>query len=140
MSPIFAGDLVSHPTRVLVEPISEDDWELLVSTPLCLAYSQCPNCMISRRSLQERYPTDVEEQLLNQIKIVYQHQVFPYWIAGQHLIRLRVGEVSCTVARNPDVCPWCSVPHGGGLCLCLAVEWLRGGRCSKEAHQPEAHQ
>jgi len=67
MAPIFSGEEVSEPEQVLVEPVSEDDWELL-----------------------ERHPADVEQNLLNSIRIVYEQQVFPYWIAGQHLIKLRV--------------------------------------------------
>jgi len=89
MVPIFAGgDQVSEPERILVEPVSEDDWELLVMQSSFLTpSSSCLRYYV----LQERHPDDVEQQLLNQIKIVYEQQVFPYWIDRQHLIRLRVG-------------------------------------------------
>ncbi|KAF9974090.1 Peroxisome biosynthesis protein pex1 [Actinomortierella ambigua] len=56
---------------VNVAPYSEDDWEIL-----------------------ELHAGYVEDQMLNQIRILYPHQVFTMWINGRTLVRLRVLDIN----------------------------------------------
>ncbi|KAF9123574.1 Peroxisome biosynthesis protein pex1 [Mortierella sp. 14UC] len=56
---------------VNVAPYSEDDWEIL-----------------------ELHAGYVEDQMLNQIRILYPHQVITMWVNGRTLVRLRVLDIN----------------------------------------------
>ncbi|KAF9433755.1 Peroxisome biosynthesis protein pex1 [Entomortierella beljakovae] len=56
---------------VNVAPYSEDDWEIL--------------------ELNAGY---VEDQMLNQVRVLYPNQVITMWVDGRTLVRLRVGDIS----------------------------------------------
>ncbi|KAF9415649.1 Peroxisome biosynthesis protein pex1 [Podila epigama] len=56
---------------VNVAPYSEDDWEIL-----------------------ELHAGYVEDQMLNQIRILYPHQIFTMWVNGRTLVRLRVLDIN----------------------------------------------
>ncbi|KAG0370147.1 P-loop containing nucleoside triphosphate hydrolase protein [Gamsiella multidivaricata] len=58
---------VQDGVSVNVAPYSEDDWEIL-----------------------ELHAGYVEDQMLNQIRILYPNQVFTMWVNGRTLVRLRV--------------------------------------------------
>ncbi|KAL6065431.1 Peroxisome biosynthesis protein pex1 [Balamuthia mandrillaris] len=58
---------VPNATQVHVEPASPDDWEIV--------------------ELNQGY---LEEQILNQINVVYEGQVFPLWIRQQTLVHFRI--------------------------------------------------
>ncbi|KAG0249408.1 Peroxisome biosynthesis protein pex1 [Mortierella polycephala] len=58
---------------VNVAPYSEDDWEIL-----------------------ELHAGYVEDQMLNQIRILYPNQVFTMWVNGRTLVRLRVLDMNPT--------------------------------------------
>ncbi|KAG0255522.1 Peroxisome biosynthesis protein pex1 [Actinomortierella ambigua] len=56
---------------VNVAPYSEDDWEIL-----------------------ELHAGYVEDQMLNQIRILYPHQIFTMWVNGRTLVRLKVLDIN----------------------------------------------
>ncbi|KAG0223855.1 Peroxisome biosynthesis protein pex1 [Actinomortierella wolfii] len=56
---------------VNVAPYSEDDWEIL-----------------------ELHAGYVEDQMLNQIRVLYPHQIFTMWINGRTLVRMRVLDIN----------------------------------------------
>ncbi|KAF9921527.1 Peroxisome biosynthesis protein pex1 [Linnemannia zychae] len=56
---------------VNVAPYSEDDWEIL-----------------------ELHAGYVEDQMLNQIRILYPHQIITMWVNGRTLVRLRVLDIN----------------------------------------------
>ncbi|KAF9585912.1 Peroxisome biosynthesis protein pex1 [Lunasporangiospora selenospora] len=56
-----------------VAPYSEDDWEIL-----------------------ELHAGYVEDQMLNQIRILYPNQIFTMWVNGRTLVRLRVLDINPT--------------------------------------------
>ncbi|KAF9191576.1 Peroxisome biosynthesis protein pex1 [Haplosporangium sp. Z 767] len=60
---------------VNVAPYSEDDWEIL-----------------------ELHAGYVEDQMLNQIRILYPNQVFTMWVNGHTLVRLRVLDINPTAS------------------------------------------
>ncbi|RVE66537.1 hypothetical protein OJAV_G00108560 [Oryzias javanicus] len=57
--------------QVFVEPLSSDDWEIL-----------------------ELHCSALEEQLLNQIRVVFQDAVFPVWVNSQTVIYIRIVSLS----------------------------------------------
>lgn len=63
---------VAAATRISVEPVSEDDWEVV-----------------------ELNAEHLEEQLLNQVRLVSAGQLLPLWIRASTLVRLSVVSVSC---------------------------------------------
>ncbi|XP_024153343.1 peroxisome biogenesis factor 1 isoform X2 [Oryzias melastigma] len=62
---------VSSLNQVFVEPLSSDDWEIL-----------------------ELHSSALEEQLLNQIRVVFQDAVFPVWVNSQTVIYIRIVSLS----------------------------------------------
>ncbi|XP_015227895.1 PREDICTED: peroxisome biogenesis factor 1 isoform X1 [Cyprinodon variegatus] len=62
---------VSSLSQVFVEPLSADDWEIL-----------------------ELHSSTLEQQLLDQIRVVFQHAVFPVWVNRQTVIYIRIASVS----------------------------------------------
>lgn len=62
---------VSECATVSVEPLTEDDWEIL-----------------------ELHAGYVEENLLSQIRVVYTNQIICVWIHGKTLVRLVVAELN----------------------------------------------
>lgn len=62
---------VSSLNQVFVEPISPDDWEIL-----------------------ELHSSALEQQLLDQIRVVFQHAVLPVWVDNHTAIYIRIASVS----------------------------------------------
>ncbi|KAG0325736.1 Peroxisome biosynthesis protein pex1, partial [Podila humilis] len=62
---------VQDGVSVNVAPYSEDDWEIL-----------------------ELHAGYVEDQMLNQIRIIYPHQIVTMWVNGRTLVRLRVLDIN----------------------------------------------
>ncbi|XP_062342684.1 LOW QUALITY PROTEIN: peroxisome biogenesis factor 1 [Osmerus eperlanus] len=60
--------------QVFVEPLSADDWEIL-----------------------ELHSAALEQQLLDQIRVVSQGSVFPVWVDQRTLVYIRIGSLSPTV-------------------------------------------
>ncbi|MEQ2252184.1 hypothetical protein ILYODFUR_019178, partial [Ilyodon furcidens] len=62
---------VSSLNQVFVEPLSSDDWEIL-----------------------ELHSSALEQQLLDQIRVVFQPAVFPVWVDNHTVIYIRIASVS----------------------------------------------
>ncbi|KAM8840988.1 peroxisomal ATPase PEX1 isoform 1-T1 [Spinachia spinachia] len=62
---------VSSVYRVFVEPLSSDDWEIL-----------------------ELHSAALEQQLLDQIRVVFQDAVFPVWVDGHTAIYIQIASLS----------------------------------------------
>ncbi|XP_005797465.2 peroxisome biogenesis factor 1 [Xiphophorus maculatus] len=62
---------VSSLNQVFVEPLSSDDWEIL-----------------------ELHSSALEQKLLDQIRVVFQHGVFPVWVYSHTVIYIRITSVS----------------------------------------------
>ncbi|KAG0055231.1 Peroxisome biosynthesis protein pex1 [Gryganskiella cystojenkinii] len=84
---------------VNVAPYSEDDWEIL-----------------------ELHAGYVEDQMLNQIRILYPHQIVTMWVNGRTLVRLRVLDINpvapCVMlGANAEVivAPMVRKTNGGGM-------------------------
>lgn len=60
--------------QVFVEPLSSDDWEIL-----------------------ELHSAALEQQLLDQIRVVYQDAVFPVWVDQRTVIYIKIASLSPTV-------------------------------------------
>uniref|UniRef100_A0AAQ4PNB0 Peroxisomal ATPase PEX1 n=1 Tax=Gasterosteus aculeatus aculeatus TaxID=481459 RepID=A0AAQ4PNB0_GASAC len=65
---------VSSVHRVFVEPLSSDDWEIL-----------------------ELHSAALEQQLLDQIRVVFQDAVFPVWVDGHTAIYIQIASLSPSV-------------------------------------------
>ncbi|XP_034560407.1 peroxisome biogenesis factor 1 [Notolabrus celidotus] len=65
---------VSSVHQVFVEPVSSDDWEIL-----------------------ELHSAALEQQLLDQIRVVFQDAVFPVWVDSHTAIYIRIGLLSPSV-------------------------------------------
>ncbi|XP_053718211.1 peroxisome biogenesis factor 1 [Synchiropus splendidus] len=65
---------VSSVHQVHVEPLSSDDWEIL-----------------------ELHSSALEQQLLNQIRVVFQNAVFPVWVDSHTVIYIHIGSLSPSV-------------------------------------------
>ncbi|KAM6974793.1 peroxisomal ATPase PEX1 [Tautogolabrus adspersus] len=65
---------VSSVHQVFVEPLSSDDWEIL-----------------------ELHSAALEQQLLDQIRVVFQGAVFPVWVDSHTAIYIRIGSLSPSV-------------------------------------------
>ncbi|KAM9824107.1 peroxisomal ATPase PEX1 [Neosynchiropus ocellatus] len=65
---------VSSVHQVYVEPLSSDDWEIL-----------------------ELHSYALEQQLLNQIRVVFQNAVFPVWVDNHTVIYIHIGSLSPSV-------------------------------------------
>ncbi|XP_020487237.2 peroxisome biogenesis factor 1 [Labrus bergylta] len=65
---------VSSVHQVFVEPLSSDDWEIL-----------------------ELHSAALEQQLLDQIRVVFQDAVFPVWVDSHTAIYIRIGSLSPSV-------------------------------------------
>uniref|UniRef100_A0A8D0AIR5 Peroxisomal ATPase PEX1 n=1 Tax=Sander lucioperca TaxID=283035 RepID=A0A8D0AIR5_SANLU len=70
---------VSSLHQVFVEPLSSDDWEIL-----------------------ELHSAALEQQLLDQIRVVFQNAVFPVWVDSHTAIYIQIGQTSLSP----------SVPYG----------------------------
>uniref|UniRef100_A0A3Q2QG12 Peroxisomal ATPase PEX1 n=1 Tax=Fundulus heteroclitus TaxID=8078 RepID=A0A3Q2QG12_FUNHE len=62
---------VSSLNQVFVEPLSSDDWEIL-----------------------ELHSSALEQQLLDQIRVVFQHAVFPVWVDRHTVIYVRIASIA----------------------------------------------
>lgn len=56
--------------RIHVEPVSPDDWEIL--------------------ELNQQH---IEEQFINQVNVLFDREVIPFWILQQTVINLRIVEI-----------------------------------------------
>lgn len=73
---------------VHVEPLTEDDWEILVGN--CIVHEAICGADTAWQELHAGY---VEENLLSQIRVVYTNQTMCVWIHGKTLVRLAVAEL-----------------------------------------------
>ncbi|PWA15107.1 hypothetical protein CCH79_00008874 [Gambusia affinis] len=62
---------VSSLNQVFVEPLSPDDWEIL-----------------------ESHSSALEQKLLDQIRVVFQHGVFPVWVYSHTVIYIKITSIS----------------------------------------------
>lgn len=77
---------------VHVEPVTEDDWEIIVGPTRTL---------LQANKMQELHAGFVEDNLLSQIRAVYPGQIITVWILQRTVVRLRVGER--LQVRHPDL-------------------------------------
>ncbi|KAJ3326477.1 Peroxisome biosynthesis protein pex1, partial [Gonapodya sp. JEL0774] len=74
-------------TRVDVEPLSEDDWEIMVGCVFRAMHQVRRSSYILE---QELHAGLLEQQLLSQLRVVFVDQVVTVWVRGQTVIRLKV--------------------------------------------------
>lgn len=91
---------ISLAISVTLEPLSEDDWEIVVGGDGVVAGTVGSSRAMPARLAdicllgihrQELNASCLEEQLLNQICIVFEGEVFPFWIGNQVVVKLKLG-------------------------------------------------
>ena len=82
---------VPSAATVFVDPLTPDDWEILVSPPPLVPLVPSQSSFLDNNNKKELHAGLLEEQLLNQVKVVFPGEILAIWILSNTLIRLRVG-------------------------------------------------
>lgn len=75
------------------EPVTSDDWEIIVGDRLRLDREISCSCL-----LQELHAAHVESTLLSQVRVAAVGQEIDIWVLGRTRVRLRVGKLTNTCA------------------------------------------
>ena len=71
-------------TAIATEPLTSDDWEIIVSLSLSF-----PKKLVDES--QEIHASHVESTLLSQVRVAKVGQEIDFWVLGRTRVRLRVG-------------------------------------------------
>ena len=71
------------------EPLTADDWEILVRSKTVSYTATC-----SYHCQQELHAAHVEGTFLSQVRVAFIGQEIDVWVLGRTRVRLRVGEYS----------------------------------------------
>ena len=82
---------VPSAATVFVDPLTPDDWEILVNPPPLVPLVPSQSSFLDNDNKKELHAGLLEEQLLNQVKVVFPGEILAIWILSNTLIRLRVG-------------------------------------------------
>jgi hypothetical protein len=74
---------------VYAEPLTADDWEILVSSTL--QSTICRLSLAQRLRKQELHATHVEHSMLSQARVARVGQPLAIWVHGHNLVRLQIG-------------------------------------------------
>lgn len=77
-------------TSVTTEPVTADDWEIVVSTSL----SHLPPSSLVLTPTQELHASYVEQNLLSQVRVAFVGQEVDVWVFGRTRARLLVSQSS----------------------------------------------
>jgi peroxin-1 len=84
------------------EPLSSDDWEIIVRVVKLLDRVGCTQT----NSLQEIHASHVESTLLSQVRVANIGQEIDVWVLGRTRVRLRVGASLTTTASETKQNPF----------------------------------
>lgn len=80
---------------VATEPLSSDDWEIIVRFPIIASLF-----LLFNDSLQEIHASHVESTLLSQVRVAKIGQEIDVWVLGRTRVRLRVGGSPATLQSS----------------------------------------
>lgn len=81
-------------SSVGTEPLTADDWEIIVSLPYWLVPLEYLSYLV-----QEIHASHVESTLLSQVRVAKVGQEIDVWVLGRTRVRLLVGRLCCLDTR-----------------------------------------